>query len=171
VPWEELLYRFFSDLAHTAISWARPNRRYTDIYLPSRFLDQGRLEKLNYYLDVSGSTSDDDVLRFNSEVKHIKEEFKPKALDLVQFDTRIQQYRHFDEEDAFDEIEIVGRGGTDLEPVRKHIIETEPTAAIVFSDMQCAPMRELPFEIPIIWIVVGRGGHKPNFGDVIRIKG
>lgn len=170
IPWEKELMDFFSDLLDEEYSWARPNRRYTDMYLPSRFLDDGRLEHLIYYLDVSGSITEAHSIRFNSEVKYIQEVLKPKKLTLVQFDTKIQDEKVFEEEDPFTEIEIIGRGGTSLVPVREHIIKHRPTAAVVFSDLWVEPMEELPYDLPIIWVAVGNKGATVPFGKLIHIN-
>lgn len=171
IPWENLLYQFFNDMLNEEYSWKRPNRRHQEIYLPSRFTDDGRLEHLAYYLDVSGSIQNSDLVRFNSEVKYIKETFNPVKLTLVQFDTRITDEKVILETDQFDEIEIIGRGGTCLVPVREHIIKHKPTAAIIFSDLECAPMQPLLEEIPIIWIGIRARGNTVPFGKLIHIKG
>ncbi|MFA7188496.1 MAG: VWA-like domain-containing protein [Sphaerochaetaceae bacterium] len=171
VPWEQELKNFFTDLLNEDHTWARPSRRHQDIYLPSRVLDDGRLEHLVYYLDVSGSVSNHDVLRFNSEVKYIKDVFNPKKLVLVQFDTIIQNEKVFEESDRFEEIVVVGRGGTSLVPVREHIIKNRPTAAIIFTDLVCSPMQRLPIDIPVIWVAVNAKGRTVPFGKLIHIKG
>jgi predicted metal-dependent peptidase len=168
IPWETVLYQFFNDMSDEDYSWSRPNRRYEDMYLPHRQGDD-RLEHLIYYLDVSGSVSDHDVLRFNSEVKFIKEVFNPIKLTLVQFDTIIQQERVFHEEDPFDEIVVVGRGGTSLIPVREHIEKHKPSAAIIFSDLYCTPM-EPGVKTPVIWIAVGNTSAQVPFGKLVHIK-
>ncbi|MFP3608004.1 VWA-like domain-containing protein, partial [Paraburkholderia sp. SIMBA_053] len=82
-------------------------------------------------------------------------------LSIVQFDTRIQRTDTWGEDDPFEKIEIIGRGGTSLECVRRDMLEENPTAAIIFTDMQCRPMEPLNLDIPVIWIVTGTGGHKP----------
>lgn len=168
IPWETELQRFFTDLLDHDYTWARPNRRYPDIYLPSTFTDDGRLEHLIYYLDVSGSISNHDILRFNSEVKYVKETFNPQKMTLVQFDTQIQKEDVLEEDDDFKKVVVVGRGGTCLVPVREHIIKHKPTAAIIFTDLEVTPMRALPEEIPILWAVMGRRRQVP-FGKVIAI--
>lgn len=173
VPWEVLLHKFFHDLIEHDYSWARPNRRFQDMYLPSQVEEDGRLDHLIYYLDVSGSISDSQVIRFNSEVKYIKDNFNPKKLTLVQFDTRITAEKTFLEEDDFVELVVVGRGGTSLVPVREHMIEHRPTAAIIFSDLCCAPMEPLPAgqEVPTIWIAIDNKETPVPFGDRINIRG
>lgn len=173
LPWEVLLMQFFTAMFGTDYSWARPNRRYRDIYLPSLQDDDNGLEHLMYFLDVSGSVSDGEVVRFNSEVKYIKDTFQPKLLTLVLFDDRIQRVYEFYEDDPFEEVIIVGRGGTNLAPVRDYMIEHMPTAAIVFSDLCCTPMQPLPdgVNIPTIWVGVNaRPDSSVNFGKLIHIR-
>lgn len=171
VPWEALLKEFFLDLGDWSYTWSRPNRRHTTMYLPSRVEDEeGRLDHLMYFLDVSGSISQMDELRFSSEVRYIKQEFNPRKLTLVQFDTRIHEERVFLEDDPFEELVIMGRGGTCLRCVHDLIEKHNPTAAIIFSDMHVAPMPPLSTGTPIIYVAVGNGGHTPTFGKVIRIK-
>lgn len=170
VPWQQVLQRFFNDLQEEDYSWSRPNRRFDDIYLPHRYLDDGKLEHLAYYLDVSGSITQKDLLRFNSEVKHVWDHYQPQKMSLIQFDTRISHEEEILEGQRLDEVTIKGGGGTCLRPVREHIIKNRPTAAIIFSDMEVAPMEKLPFDIPVIWVVLrGRSSHKPSFGEVILI--
>ena len=169
LPWEKLLYKFFTDMIDETHTWARPNRRHEDLYLPSRVIDDGRLEHLCYYFDVSGSVTDDDVVRFNSEVKYIQESLNPKKLTIVQFDTEITKVTEFNEGDPYNGLKIYGRGGTSLIPVRQHIINTKPTAAIVFSDMDCVPMEELGVNVPVLWAVVRNPKLKVPFGTLIHI--
>lgn len=172
IPWETVLYNFFTDLLDDDYTWRRPNRRHDprELYLPSRFTDDGRLEHLIYYLDVSGSITDHDLIRFNSEVKFIKDTFNPVKLTLVQFDTQISHEMVITENDQFEEVKIVGRGGTCLVPVREHIIKHKPTAAIIFSDLYVTPMQPLPFEVPVIWVAVGNQSASVPFGKLIHIK-
>lgn len=173
LPWDVMLAQFFMALTGQDYSWARPNRRYRDMYLPSLHEDESGLEHLIYYLDVSGSVSDGEVVRFNSEVKYIKETFNPHRLTLVLFDDTIQREYDFYEDDEFDEVVIVGRGGTNLAPVRDHMLEHRPTAAVIFSDLCCAPMDTLPagIDIPTIWIGVNaKPDSQVNFGKLTHIR-
>lgn len=168
LPWEVLLSRFFTELSKDDFSWRRPNRRYDDEYLPSLMGENG-LEHLIYYIDISGSITDGTVLRFNSEVKHIHKEFRPKRLTLVTFDEIIQDVYEFTEDDGFDAIEITGRGGTSLAPVQAHIKKHRPTAAVIFSDLHVTPMHTNP-GVPILWVVVGNPNAQTRFGKKIHIE-
>lgn len=170
LPWEMLLFRFMQELTTEDYSWARPNRRYPDMYLPSRYEDEGKLNHLIYALDVSGSITDSQVIRFNSEVAYIKKMFNPKLLTLIQFDTRITSVKTFTEDQDFVELVVVGRGGTDLRPVRQYLIDNKATAAIIFTDLGCPAMEKLPSEVPIIWVVVGNRDATVPFGTMAHIR-
>jgi predicted metal-dependent peptidase len=171
VPWEKHLHQWMTDLLEEDYTWSRPNRRHMamGMYLPSRFEDEGRLEHLMFYQDVSGSISDRDSLRFNSELKFVWETYKPKKMTIIQFDTIIQKIDVLEEDQPFDEIRIVGRGGTCLKCVRKHIMDNRPTAAIIFSDLYVEPMVPGP-ECPILWVAVDNKDARVNFGKLIHIK-
>lgn len=172
LPWEQLLRAFFNEISQQDYRWTRPNRRYGDIYLPSlQDEEEGALDHLMYFLDVSGSISDSDVVRFNSEVKYIKDTFNPKKLSLIQFDTRITDVKEFGEDDPFEELVVIGRGGTDLAPVRDYIIKHKPTAFVVFSDLCCEVMEKLPTPIPQIWVCINNDQAKrPKEGQLVHIK-
>lgn len=170
VPWEKELMQFCTDLAEEDYTWARPSRRSQDIYLPSRFLDEGKLRHIVYFLDVSGSCSNADVLRFNSEVKFIKEVLKPDRLTLVQFTCSIMHVAEFYGEDPFEETIRHGTGGTSFECVREYIEKEKPTAAIIFTDLDCAPMQALTHPIPIIWCAVRAAGKSVPFGKLIHMR-
>lgn len=170
IPWEQVLFNWFTDLITEDYSWRRPNRRYQDMYLPSLQSDEQRLTCLHYYFDVSGSVTDQMIKRFNSEVKYIKDTFNPEKLVLVMFDTKIHEVYEITENDVFDRIKVTGRGGTCLKCVHAHIEETKPTAAIIFTDLECIPMQPLKVSVPIIWTVADNPSAKVPFGQVIHIK-
>ena len=170
IPWKNVLINFFTAISEEKWDWRRPNRRYNHTYMPSRNNAREGLEHLIYYLDVSGSIDDEQLQRFNSEVKYIQEVIRPQKLTLVQFDTEITFEKTFEINDPFEKIEITGRGGTDLTPVRNHILKNNPTAAVIFSDLWCDPMERLGKNIPVIWIVIDNDNAKVNFGKKIHIN-
>ena len=169
IPWQTVLMQFFTDLLEEDYTWSRPNRRYEDMYLPAKFMDEGKLEHLMFFEDVSGSISKADSIRFNSEVKYVQEVLKPSKLTLVQFDTKIQEVKEYLEEEPFEEFKVSTGGGTSLVCVRNYINEHKPTAAIIFSDMLVHPMQKPDFDIPIIWVAINNKSTKVNFGKLIHI--
>lgn len=172
VPWEQELQYWMQELLNAGRSWKRRNRRYQEMYMPSSFMDEGRLNHLMYFQDVSGSVTNADITRFNSEIYHIKTIYNPKKLTLVQFDDGITKVDIINEEDDFQEIEIKGRGGTNWEPVKAYIEEHKPTAAIIFTDMGFwGPITPLNIEIPVLWVAVNAGGQSAPFGRMVHIRG
>jgi predicted metal-dependent peptidase len=169
VPWQSVLKRFFTEMIRGDFTWRKRNRRFPNMYMPGKDEEQNRIGKLFYYLDVSGSVGDKDVLRFNSEVKHIKDQFNPRELRMIQFTSRIRNEQIITENQQFEKAVRLATGGTSLVEVREHIIKHKPTAAVIFTDLHCVPMEPLPFKIPIVWIVVG-SRIKPPFGQCIDIK-
>jgi predicted metal-dependent peptidase len=168
LPWEVLLQRYFTELSKDDYSWKRPSRRYEDEYLPSMDGDNG-LEHIMYFLDISGSVADEDILRFNSEVKYIHDALAPKKLTLVTFDTKLQDFYEFADDEAFEKVVVTGRGGTDLAEVQELIKKQRPTAAVIFSDLYCDPMTENPGS-PILWVVVDHKKAQVPFGEMIHIQ-
>lgn len=172
IPWQTVLQRWFSELLDEDYSWSKPNRRFDDVYLPGRRMEMGRLENLRWYIDVSGSIRMSHAVRFKSELKFVKDTFRPEKLSVAQFDTKIQRIDVWEEDDEFNSLEIIGRGGTHLDCVRRDMLEEKPTAAIIFSDMECSPMDPTGLEdIPVLWVCLkSRNGHVPSFGDVVHIS-
>ena len=171
VPWEAYLQRWFSDLLDNDHTWRRPNRRYTEMYMPSEQQDEGRLEHLMYFFDCSASVEHSQIVRFNSEVRYVKDMYNPAKMTLVLFDTVIQKVIEITEDDVFDKIVVKGRGGTSLDCVRDYIEEHKPTAAIIFSDLEVEPMKPLTTPIPVLWVEVGNGSYEVPFGEKIHIRG
>jgi predicted metal-dependent peptidase len=166
LPWNQLLYNFFNELTDQEYSYARPNRRY-DNPLMRGLVGTNGLDHLIYYLDVSGSISDEQVVRFNSEVKFIKDELQPEKLTLVLFDTRICDVFTFAKDEPFEKIVTTGRGGTDLQEVFEHMKAEAPTAAVIFTDL-CVSIPENP-GIPIIWAISGNDGASVPYGRLIFV--
>lgn len=168
LPWETLLFNFFNELTTQEYSFARPNRRYSDPIVPG-VTGRNGLEHLIYYLDISGSISDEQILRFNSEVKYIKDVLDPELLTLVTFDTVLQDEYVFEKDDPFEKIVVTGRGGTDLEDVFAHAQKHQPTAMVVFSDL-CVDIPPDP-GIPVLWICCDSPNQEaPPFGRMIHLE-
>ena len=172
INWKKVLYKYMTALLDKSdYSWRKPNRRFSDMYLPSRVESDGRLTHLVYFLDVSGSITESQIVRFNSEIKHIKESLNPDKLTLVQFDTRIQRVDVFTSTQKFTNIHVVAGGGTSYTDVRDYILKEKPTASVIFTDLCCTPMQEV--DSPVIWVTREEDlkyASMPLFGKTIVIK-
>lgn len=166
LPWQVILQNFFTELTNDDYSYRKPNKRFTDPILPSISDGEG-LSNLLYFIDTSGSITDQEILRVNSEIKYIKEQLEPEKLTVIQFDTRIRNIRVFEKDDPFSEIYMVGRGGTDLTEVYEYIKNNPADAAIIFSDLYVTPMDDPG--IPVVWIVVN-SSIVPPFGTHVTLN-
>ena len=168
LPWKTLLNNFFTAVSTYSRSFQRPSRRYLDPLMPGKIGNNG-LEHLIYFLDISGSISDKEILRFNSEVKHIKETFKPKKLTLVTFDVKIRDIYVFNEHDTFEKIVVTGRGGTNLEEVVAMANKEMPTAVVIFSDMR-VNIPATKIKCPSIWVCVNNPRRSLPYGKLIYLN-
>lgn len=168
LDWRVILMNFFESLTSTEFSYRRPNRRYQDPLLPGRTGRNG-LEHLIYFLDISGSVTDAEIVRFNSEVKHIKETYNPERLTLVTFDTKIHDIYEFEEDDDFEKIIVTGRGGTNLKEVYQYMKDHPPNAAVIFTDLRVKIPPEAP-ACPLIWICSGNPKATVPYGTLIHIE-
>lgn len=175
VRWEEVILNWGKALIKTRRSYRRPNRRYLheDILVKSMVKERKGLDKIHIYWDVSGSVSLEIATRFLAETAYVFDVLNPKELKLIQFDTEIQKEDDYFKGTIFEVPYIHGRGGTCLGCVRDHIIETNPTGVIVFTDMGCEPMQSLPIDIPVLWAVAGESRfwtHTPLFGTRVNVE-
>lgn len=169
VNWKTLLKNYLTEQIDTDSSWSKPNRRYLSqgMYMPAQLPLEGRLEHLMFFLDTSGSITDEEVTQFLSEIRTIQAELKPKRLTLVQFDYEIRHIQELREGMVPNSFEVHGRGGTSLVQVHDMIQERKPTCAVIFSDLECKPME--PVDSPIIWIIVN-SSNTAEFGKQIHIQ-
>lgn len=167
LPWNTILYNFFNALVQEEYSYARPNRRYEDPILRG-LTGRNGLEHLVYFVDVSGSITDEQVIRMNSEVKYIQEQLNPERLTLITFDHCIQDTFEFERDDPFPYIEIHGRGGTSLHEPWDYLARHQPTACVVFTDL-CVDIPENP-GIPLIWVCTDNQYAQVPYGQLIHIS-
>lgn len=167
LPWETLIFNWCNQLAQPEYSYARPHRRYDDPIMRSLVPDYNGLDHLVYAIDVSGSTTDEDVHQVTSEIKHVWDEFQPEKMTIIAFDTKVRSTWVYNKDDNFEPLEIVGRGGTDLVDVYNFIIKEAPTAAIIFTDLWV----DIPPNpgIPILWAIMSNPGVEAPYGTTVHI--
>lgn len=173
IAWEKELIPFLTALEGEDRTWARPSRRYPDTYMPSVVTEgRGGLAHIACFGDSSGSITKAQLVRINSEARAVWKRFNPSKLTLADFDDEIRKEIVMERGDPFEEMVVVGRGGTDLSCVRQWIIENKPEAVIIFTDMGCAVMEPLPPEsmVPILWIVINNPSAEVPHGRMIHIK-
>ena len=162
------LRKFFKALARTDYSWAKINRRFgRKIMLPG--LKGEAMSELDFAVDVSGSTSDHDVLRAISELAGVMKQCKPSALNLIQFDHGIRSIDRIQSIGDLSRVKMTGRGGTSIHPVMELTKKRKPTALVVFTDGEYNHPKIDP-GVPVLWLVFGRtkDRFRCKFGTIIR---
>lgn len=166
LPWQTILRRFLNEQIKDDYSWQRPNRRFfPDIYLPSPHSEG--LTHLAFAVDTSGSVSDEDFLRFISEIAGVMRQFKPKKLTLIQFDTRIKSIDEIATVDDLMRVKFSGRGGTHIGEVLDWAEEHRPHALLVFTDGEFRQqVRKL--KSPLVWLIHGNPRFTGAMGKTIH---
>lgn len=168
VNWLTVVRDFCQDKARAGLDYTRKNRRYKHVILPARG-KRGRLMVLDFFMDVSGSVTTEMAEQMMAELVYIWTVLKPKKLRIHQFDTRIRKTEVWTEGKPIYEIEILGRGGTNLEPVAKQLKKEPPAGAIIMSDLECPVMSKVE-GVPILWLCINNPTATVNQGKVVHIE-
>jgi len=172
LDWKELLNKYLNDLTPGSVrTWSRPNRRFPDVYRPSKDKERTKIKLIQTYIDSSGSVSDRELQEYLAEIKHIYKKLQPKKLIINEFDTRIIQSVSITDKDAIKHFVFRGRGGTAYEGVMEDIEKTKPQFAIIFTDLFCNIPPKPNTNTHIFWIRTGKyknGFSMPSYGTVIH---
>jgi len=166
LPWNTILANYVNDLLKEDYSLSKVNRRYLpqDIVLPSLYSES--LSKVTIAVDTSGSVSNEEFSSFVNEIKYIKDTSTIEEMSVIDFDTCIKNIHSVRDIEDISDITFTGGGGTDLFPVFEYTNKHEPTLLIVFSDLECYPIKDIP-NYPVIWVVVNNKNATVNFGTKI----
>jgi predicted metal-dependent peptidase len=158
IPWNVYLEKYLTDMKDYGVrSYKRPNRRYLykGIYMASRTPEEGRLGHLQFYIDTSGSISQEQMTLYNTELRYIWEELRPTKMSIIQFCTEITAEDVLEDGDDYKIIHIVKSGGTSFKPVREKILKDKPICAIIFTDLYAEKeYTQTDGKVPLIWIAV-----------------
>ena len=163
LPWNVILHNYMDAYAKEDYSWAKPNRRYHDEYLPSMYSET--IENISVLIDASGSVSKDELQKFFTEIVSIKENMNPQSFLIGSFDTQLYEPREFIE---LKEYTVQGGGGTYSAPIKEFIETYNPKILIIFTDMEMSfsPLKDIKFD-DIIWINTGMKGTAAPMGRII----
>ncbi len=169
LPWQTILRKYLKEMAKHDYSWKRPNRRFMpDHYLPSLW-SEGAMMDFQAWVDISGSETDEDFLRFISELDGILRMMKPKKIELGQFDTSIKSIDVVRNIVDLVNVKFTGRGGTNITAVLDHIEKTKPKLAMIFSDGGFYHDRE-HCSTNVLWMIHDNPNWTAPFGRVIHYE-
>ena len=158
-------------------SFSPPDRRFQDcpFFLPD-FNEMGKNDNISdilFFIDTSGSISDDDMTTAYSEIKGAIDQYDGKLQGwLGFFDAAIIEPKPFSSFEEFIVIKPAGGGGTDFqiifEYVNQHMKEKEPNCIIILTDGYAPfPKEELANDIPVLWLINNQD-VTPPWGKVAR---
>ena len=158
-------------------SFSPPDRRFQDspFFLPD-FNEMGKNDNVSdilFFIDTSGSISDNDMTTAYSEIKGAIDQYDGKLKGwLGFFDAAIIEPKPFSSFEEFIVIKLAGGGGTDFqiifEYVDQHMKGKEPNCIIILTDGYAPfPKEELANDIPVLWLINNQD-VTPPWGKVAR---
>lgn len=175
ISWRDLTRRFIDQSMIKDVSWARLSRRSVSVGTLLPGLVSDRLQQLVFFVDVSGSVSDDMLHAMVSEIGGALDEGTADELVIAYADTHV---RHVDRFVVGDIVkgESHGGGGTDFRDSFNWLKENCPQASCVvyLTDLRVSEFGEEP-ECPVLWAVFDAGDDFPQltshapFGECIAV--
>jgi predicted metal-dependent peptidase len=167
VDWRSTLRRFFQETIAADYTWKRPNVRYlaSGLFLPS--LRSEACGSIVVAIDTSGSIDRVLLSQFESELRSIVSEVKPRTVHVIYCDYDVCGTAEFTPDDS---IELVphGGGGTRFAPVFEHVDQEalEPVALVYMTDLD-GPMPDAP-AYPVLWASTHATRTAP-FGETVSL--
>jgi predicted metal-dependent peptidase len=164
VPWHDVLREFMTAICKSTESWSKRNRRFSGVYLPSRFSEA--MGPVGLIGDTSGSITDVILNKVAAEFHAICTELQPERVHVLWADADVAKEQTF-EQGELPVFEVAGGGGTDMRVPLKYMEQYEPQVVVLITDGHTPwPKEEPPY--PLIVVCTTPGKHVP-IGRVIYI--
>lgn len=176
IDWRVYLNNFLNEVV-VDYSFMIPDKRFSDssFILPSFSELDEEVKDILFMVDVSGSMSDECIVKCFNEIISSIQQFNGKLKGYVGFfDDVVKKVVPFEEEEDILKIRPYGRGGTNFHNVFKYIKEEMsnklPVSIIILTDGEARfPDLDATLGIPVLW-VINNEFVNPPWGDVVRIK-
>lgn len=169
INWKIVLRRFMQALDNQDYTWRKPKKRTLphNFYLPSLYTEG--LSKITFAIDTSGSIDEKQFNQFLSEIYAVMKQFKPKIIDVIQFDHELQS--HDTVKSLYDLKRIVfkGHGGTEPDVALEAFNQTDSKALIVITDGEFTKPQVI-VKRPVIWAVFGNKEFQAPYGSTIHLE-
>ena len=109
--------------------------------------------------------------RYLAELQAINQELKPEEFHILCVDTNVATCQSFTPYDDLTEMEITGRGGTDMTPGFEYIEQCLPQVETImcFSDLEFFGDWPPQPAKPVIWLSSSRINDAP-YGTVLNVR-
>ena len=166
LPWYVILQNYVNGFAKDDYSWQRPSKRFMpDMIIPSLYSET--LERINVYIDISGSVSNADYTAFITELVSMFDSVNPQAMGIIGFNTQITEEVVCESSEDIRKLVMLGNGGTSIQPVVKHIAENSAEISIVLTD---GYYREPEFnpQTPVLWVIYDNPDFTCDWGTIVH---
>jgi predicted metal-dependent peptidase len=150
VHWTDILREYMTRIVKTRDNWSRRNRRFANLYLPTRRSQQ--MGPIIFIPDTSGSMFGEDMEKICSEMAHCSQQTNPENIRVIWADAAVKGEQVFTTgEFGFDKLEPVGGGGTDMRVPLKYAEQYDPQIVVLLTDCY-TPWPDEPCPFPVICI-------------------
>lgn len=168
LPAKKILQKYFNAFAKSDYTFRRPNKRFApQHYLPT--LHGTKLSDLVFAVDTSGSVTDEEFLRFISEINGILRMLKPDKITLIQFDTEIKSIDIIKSVSDLMRVSFTGRGGTEIGEIIDWVNANNPQVMLVFTDGHFR-FRSHKTQHDVVWLIHGHPNFTAPYGKVIHYE-
>lgn len=173
IQWRELLYRYITRELPFDYTYNHPSKRSIacGYYMPS--VMRGESVKVTVAVDVSGSIGQEELNEFISELVAISNSFQNVEINLMFWDTALNNHYLIDRNNADEltKLKVRGGGGTDFRNIYRKVEELAPNTKILifFTDGDAYYPSEERYKT--LWILSKNSVAKENvpFGEAIKI--
>jgi len=163
-PIEEMLREFMTAHDTDDEDWSRRNRRFPDVYLPTR--DSPAMGEIVVIGDTSGSVTDEEVNKIAGMVTRISENMRPERIRMVWADVEVAGEQVFERGEPL-AFQPAGGGGTDMSVPLAYVEQYEPVVTVLVTDGHTPWPRDAP-PYPLITCCTETNIDIP-FGEVLRV--
>lgn len=179
MSFEQYVDAFMQRCMATEPTWRRPNRRYSETYMPASCDPAVRI--LIAGIDTSASVDSNALKTFEVALAKISEQFNAAKIILVHCDSRIRKVEEFARGEPI-VLEAAGGGGTLFEPVFRFALDLieqgEEVAGVIYlTDLEGSCANDhLYRDIETLWVgtelpkgMMTFGAQHQAFGQVCSI--
>lgn len=168
VPWHRILRSFITKRSKTDYSFRKPNRRFFPKYIMPTLFSETMCD-IACGTDTSCSVTDKEYGCYVSEVMSIIKGMRPEKTTYIQFDTSIKSVNVLKNLNDLKQVEFLGRGGTNINPLMQWALENKPAVLIVFTDGHFDESKINP-KVPVVWVIHDNPGFKAPFGKIVHYE-
>jgi predicted metal-dependent peptidase len=160
VDWKAYIQQWVSGKVPDDYTWKRPNKKMLGLYglvTPSMQLNGCGTGVIS--IDTSGSVSNEELVKYITEIAGVVEICNPDKLYIMQHDTHVHRVDEWEQGDTFDHLKITHRGGTCIRPSFEKVntFDEQIDWMICFTDMginDFPSVKEAP-DFPVLWAATG----------------